>query len=223
MASIDEAVGLIRARRAAVSAQRTVVAAVSGIDGSGKGYITERIVAGLGSGGGRAAVLHLDDWLELPDRRFSTQNPAAHFYERGFRFQEMLDKVVGPLRERRSLRLEADLADATLAPTYRRHVYDFRDVDFLLVEGIFLLKPAFRGSYDFTIWIDCSFATALERALQRNQEGLPPDEIVRDFEAIYFPAQAIHQEKDNPRASADMVIVNDPRLEGGGGAVRSKE
>ena len=60
------------------------------------------------------------------------------------------------------------------ATAYKRHTYHFQDVDVILLEGIFLLKREFQQSYDLSVWIDCTFETALERALQRAQEGLPP-------------------------------------------------
>jgi len=63
--------------------------------------------------------------------------------------------------------------------------------------------------------VDCSFETALERAVRRGQEGLPPEETVRAFRSIYFPAQRLHLAKDAPRAAANHILVNDPRLAGG--------
>jgi len=86
-------------------------------------------------------------------------------------------------------------------------------VDVLLLEGIYLLRPDFRPRYDLAIWIDCTFETAIERAIARGQEGLPPGETVRAFRTIYLPAQEIHFARDDPRAAADLVVVNDPRLE----------
>ena len=56
------------------------------------------------------------------------------------------------------------------------------------------------------------FETALERALQRGQEGLPPEETIRAYQTTYFPAQEIHFRVDEPQAAADVVWVNDPRL-----------
>jgi uridine kinase len=43
------------------------------------------------------------------------------------------------------------------------------------------------------------FETVQERALARSQEGLPPEETLRDYETIYFPAEQIHLERDDPR------------------------
>ena len=78
-----------------------------------------------------------------------------------------------------------------------------------MLEGIYLLKRAFRRYYDLTLWVDCSFETALVRALRRGQEGLSPDETIRVYQTIYFPAQYIHFALDNPQSSADVILDND--------------
>ena len=207
------AVEAILARRAAVPRTRSVLAGITGIDGSGKGYVTERIAARLRERGVRVAAINVDGWLELPSRRFSPVNPAEHFYAHAIRFQEMFEWLILPLKERRSCRLVADLADATGAEVYRGHVYEFEDIDVILLEGIFLLKRAHRAHLDLSFWIDCTFETALERALARGQEGLSPEETVRDYESIYFPAQRIHFDRDSPRDFATVVLNNDPRIQ----------
>jgi uridine kinase len=93
--------------------------------------------------------------------------------------------------------------------TYCKQCYEFRKIDIILLEGIFLYKPTYRHHFDLTVWIDCSFGTALERATNRCQEGLPPAETIKAFETIYFPAQRIHLVRDNPREAADIVLTND--------------
>jgi uridine kinase len=126
----------------------------------------------------------------------------------------MFDLLVLPLRQNRSHRVKALLADATNGSAYRECVYDFTDVAIILLEGIFLLKQAFRSNYDLALWIDCTFETALERALGRGQEGLSPEDTRRDYETIYFAAQRLHLARDRPRETADLIVPNDPRLEG---------
>lgn len=113
-----------------------------------------------------------------------------------------------PLRDQRSVHLVADFVEET-ARQYRKHVYTIKNVDVILVEGIFLFKQAYRNLFDVAIWVDCTFATALARALQRAQEGLPPAETIAAYETIYFPAQRIHFDQDNPRGSADLILDND--------------
>jgi uridine kinase len=82
----------------------------------------------------------------------------------------------------------------------------------VLLEGVQLLKRAFREHYDLAVWIDCSFDTALERALARRQEGLSAEETLHAYRTIYFPAQTLHFELDDPRGSADVLLENDPCL-----------
>lgn len=38
-----------------------------------------------------------------------------------------------------------------------------------------------RANYDLAFWIECSFETALARALQRNQEKLSPQKDIETF------------------------------------------
>ena len=129
--------------RASVPRDRAALVAVSGIDGCGKGWLTRQIVDELQARGVNAANINIDGWLNLPDKRFSDKNPAEHFYLHAIRFDEMFAPLVLPLRDHRSVSVEADFAEET-AMTYRKHTYEFADIDVIVLEGIYLLKQAFR-------------------------------------------------------------------------------
>ena len=203
--------------RDAVPSQRAVLVAVTGIDGSGKGHMSACIVAALRARGARVAALGVDCWLSLPSQRFSATNPAEHFYRHALRFEEMFAQLVWPLRDRRSLHVDVDHVEET-ATAYHRHTYDFQAIDVIVLEGIYLLKRDFQTRYDLSVWIDCTFETALERAVARAQEGLPPAATIDAYRTIYFPAQEIHFGRDEPRAAATVVVANDPRLAQGAGS-----
>lgn len=218
--NLAPAVAAIARARRRVPRERAVLAAISGVDASGKGYVTARLAAALVASGMRIAAIGIDGWLNLPPVRFSKHDPAGHFYRNAFRFDEMFETLVLPLRDARSIRLEADYTEETAA-SYRRHLYVFDDVDVVLLEGIYLLRPGFVGHYDLSIWVDCSFVTAVERAVARRQEGLPPEETRKAFRTVYLPAQEIHFERDDPRGRADLILLNDPRLETSSAALAS--
>jgi uridine kinase len=196
--------------RASIPAQRSVLAAITGIDGCGKGYLAAQLISQRATQGVRAAIISVDGWLNLPHARFDSSNPAEHFYLHAIRFDEMFSQLVLPLRDRRSLRLEADYAEETAAE-YRRHVYEFEELDVILLEGIYLLKRPFQAYYDLSVWIECSFETALERAIARSQEGLRPEATAKAYRTIYFPAQEIHFRRDDPRNAATLIVDNDTR------------
>lgn len=194
--------------RAKAPPTRALLVAISGIDAAGKGFVSSRIAEALEKRGIRPAVITVDAWLNLPHVRFGTRDPAANFYEHAIRFDQMFEELVLPLRDHRSINLETDAAEET-ATTFCKRRYDFHEVDVILLEGIFLLKLTHRFHFDLSIWIDCSFATALQRAITRCQEKLPPRETITAFESIYFPAQRIHLANDSPLAAADVIFRND--------------
>ena len=208
MSGIDEVVRKILERRAAVPDTRSLLVGVSGIDGCGKGYLARQIEAHLALHGVTSAILNVDGWLNLPEKRFDQRAPAETFYENAIRLDEFFTELVIPLRNRRAVHLVADFAEET-ASRYRKHTYDFKDVGVIVVEGIFIFKPQYRNFFDLAIWIDCSFPTALARALDRAQEGLSPAKTITAYETIYFPAQRIHLTQDKPREHTDLIFEND--------------
>jgi len=197
----------IVAQLAETPANRAVLVGISGIDAGGKGFITAKIARRLREAGWRVATINADDWLNLPEVCLSRRTPGEHFYEHAMRFDEMFDQLIVPLKENRAVSFIADCADAR--GKRRKHRYEFRKIDIILLEGIFLFRPAYRNCFDLTVWVDCSFATALKRAITRCQEGLPPAETIRAFTTIYFPAQRIHFARDNPQGAADFIIQNE--------------
>lgn len=211
LAGIDDVVTKILALRASLPQRRSLLVGISGIDGSGKGYVTLQIEARLAQRSIAAANINVDGWLNLPDKRLNQSEPAKHFYENAIRFDAFFDQLVLPLRNKRIVNLVADFTEET-AKSSRKHTYSFTNVDVVLVEGIFLFKRDYRKLFDLAIWVDCSSWTALARALERKQEGLPPAATIKAYETIYFPAQKIHLDIDKPRDSADLIIDNDPYL-----------
>jgi len=207
---------ILRAR-VSTPAQQSALVAVTGIDGCGKGYATAQLPRQLTAADVHAAVVNVDGWLNLPQVRFDSSNPAGHFYLHAIRFDEMFGQLILPLRERRTLRLVADYTEET-ATQYRKHTYEFEELDVILLEGIYLLKRPFQAFYDLSIWIECSFETALKRAIARAQEGLIPEVTAEAYRTIYFPAQEIHFRRDDPRRAATVIVDNDPRSQTAHGA-----
>jgi len=198
----------IARKRDPVVPNRAVLVGISGIDASGKGFVTAKLADALRAKLLNVAVISADDWLNLPHVSINRDNYAEHFYDHAIRFDEMFERLIVPLKYHREINITADCADAK-ATAYRERRYDFRNIDIVLLEGIFLFKRGYRHQFDLSVWIDCSFECALERAIERGQEGLPPTETSEAFETIYFPAQRIHLARDEPREAADCIVTND--------------
>ena len=211
MAEIDEVAQNILRLRQLIPPDRSLLVGVSGIDGSGKGYISKQLEARIAQHSISTAVVNVDGWLNLPDKRFSTINPGEHFYKNALRFDELFQQLLLPLRDAKSVEVVVDFAEET-ATNYSKRIVSLRNVSVVLVEGIFLFKQEYRRLFDLAVWLECSFFTALVRALERKQEGLSSAATICAYETIYFAAQRIHMELDQPCKCADMIINNDPYL-----------
>ena len=218
-ATLDALIPTLLERRRTIPTSRSLLVGLSGIDGSGKGYLANQIVPRLWQASVHAVSINVDGWLNLPHVRFNPKSPATNFYRHAIRFEEMFDQLVLPLRDSRSCSVVANSASET-GSAFEKLQYQFNDVDVIVLEGIFLFKQDYVDNFDLKIWIDCSFETALARALSRRQEQLSPTETIHAYESIYFPAQRLHLRQDHPRDKADLVLQNDQA--GWDGAVRTE-
>jgi uridine kinase len=200
-------INAILSKRKQIPVERSLLVGISGIDASGKGFVAGRLAKELENKGVGVANINVDGWLNLPHVRFSDEDHGRHFYENALRLDEMFNELILPLRQTRSVSLTMDLAEET-ATEFRQHRYEFRDIDAILLEGIFIFKKQFVQQFDLRIWVECPFDVALTRAVERSQEGLSPDETIAAYENIYFPAQRLHLKQDDPKAAAEILLEN---------------
>lgn len=187
------------------SGKRLFTVAISGIDGSGKGYIAAKLQQLLESDGYNVANINIDPWQQPIPVRLQKENPAENFYLHVFRWQDFFNQLVLPLQNTRSIYLEARLI-RTDADVYYNHTYDYAHIDILLLEGILLFQEQYEPYYDLKIWIDCTFEEALKRAINRNVEELEEDKLRQDYETYYYAAQMLHFRKDHPQQRADIIF-----------------
>lgn len=142
--TIDEIAGSIIERLKQVPAQQSMLVGISGIDGSGKGYISNLLGDELEARGLRTAVTNVDGWLNLPAVRFDPADLSGNFYRNGIRFEEMFTKLILPLRENCSIDIIADFTEET-ASEYRERNYRFDNIDVILLEAFFSSRKASFG------------------------------------------------------------------------------
>jgi uridine kinase len=185
-----------------------LLVALSGIDGSGKSMLATQLAGRIEALGLRVAAIGIDAWQHPQSVRFGGADPSRHFYQHAIRFEDLFAMLVRPLVARRSIHLQT-LGIRTDRDVYDPLEYRYDDVDVVLIEGILLLQPRFDAMYDLRIWVDCSFDTALRRALARNVERLPKDRLRDDYARIYHAAQRHHFAVDAPQRRADFLIANE--------------
>ena len=185
--------------------------AISGIDASGKGFVSNLLQKELESQNLKIANINIDPWQNPLPVRLQKENPVENFYENVFRWDDFFTQLITPLKTGGSIYLETTLI-RTDADEYYPYTYEMSGIDVLLIEGIFLFKKALRNYYDLKIWIDCSFETGLGRATARNIENLSEEKLVNDYNTYYYPSQRHHLQFDEPRKFCDIIYCNDKLL-----------
>ena len=185
--------------------------AISGIDASGKGYVAKRLEDELTGKGLRVANINIDPWQNPIPIRLKKENAAENFYHNVFRWDDVFEKLIIPLREVRTIHLTTQLI-STHADEYFDFEFDFRNIDILLIEGIFLFQRKLLAHYDLTVWIECSFETGLQRAIKRNVERSSRQKLIEDYQTYYYPAQHYHFREDNPKHLSNIIYCNDQLL-----------
>jgi uridine kinase len=191
--------------------QDVFTVAISGIDASGKGFVSNLLQSELEAQDLKIANINIDPWQNPISLRLQKENPAENFYKLVFRWDDFFAQLIAPLKKNGSIYFDTMLI-RTDADEYYPYTYNFSDVNILLVEGIFLLKKEFLKYYDSKIWIDCSFNTGLQRAILRNSENLSKGKLVHDYDTYYYSAQRYHFQQDNPQNSSDIIYCNDELL-----------
>lgn len=207
ISSIKELSGQIKSKLSEKTSEQAMLVGISGIDASGKGYVTAELDSELRSRSIKTALINVDGWLDLPSVRFGGEDPGRHFYEHALRFEAMFDQLILPLKYDRRISITADHLTET-SDRFEPYKYEFIDIDVILLEGIFLFKRRFVSLFDLRIWVECSFETALSRAVERSQEGLSPERTILAYNTIYFPAQRHHFAIDDPVSAASLIIDN---------------
>lgn len=207
--NIQSVVDAVLAAHTGVATPGAAIVGVSGIDGSGKSHLSALLRRELTSLGLKSLLLGLDAWHTPPSVRFSSIDPGSHFYRNAYRLKELFELVVLPLKRSGSVAVQVELMRWPGGERYAES-FDAEGVEVVIVEGIFLLRRELRAYYDLAVWIECSFETALRRAMARNQEGLSEDVLIEEYTRVYFPAQEHHLLRDDPSAKADLRIWNDP-------------
>ena len=180
---------------------------ISGIDASGKGYTTKCLQEELERNGYKVANINIDPWQNPIPIRLRKENAAENFYRNVFRWENVFSELLIPLKSNREINLQATLIRSD-ADEYYDHIYQYENVDFLLIDAILLFQQEYLPFYDYKIWIDCSFETGLQRAITRNVERLDEKRLIHDYNTFYYPAQYYHLKKDNPVDSCDIIYYN---------------
>lgn len=185
------------------------VIAISGIEGSGKRALTEQIAAALTLDGLNVALVHSDDWEACKSVRFNVMNSPEEYYLNAYRFDQMFEQLILPLKLFGSIKTSVNLDDAE---SPREVHYDFKNIDIILVEGVYLLQQAFLDLYDYSCWVKSDFDAAFQSLAEQVNVEESQEALVNLFEMLIKPAAQYHIYADNPIGCSQSIFTKQEPL-----------
>ncbi len=188
-----------------------LLVAVDGVDGSGKTYFAADLKAALEKAGATVVVVSIDGFHNSRDIRYRQgKNSALGYYLDSYDYEGFIQNVIKPFRE---------------GGFYRKAIFDV-DRDCLIevapiatppgaiviVEGIFLHRIELLPFWDYSVFLEVSEATHLQRNIDRDLRKDDPvhlKQMIARFNERYKLGQSIYLSENKPQSRADVVICND--------------
>ncbi|MBA7638310.1 Phosphoglycolate phosphatase [subsurface metagenome] len=184
---------------------------ISGIDNSGKTTICMSLSESLRRDDQQVSTIHIDDFHNPQKiRHQDPQHPCISFYQHGFDYSALEERILKPLREEGTLTTTWTGIDISTDERTLRRDYNIPPDGIALVEGVFIFRQALRDYFDLRIFVDISPETSLERVRTRHRlEGKREEmELKERYDNRYLPGQDIYLNDDKPKEHSQIIIDN---------------
>ncbi|MCK5818946.1 MAG: uridine kinase [Psychromonas sp.] len=197
---------ILRSLHIKKESDKPLIVAISGIEGGGKKKLAVKTEELLELEGIRVALVRGVDWESPKDVRFNVMNSPEEYYLHAYRYDEMFEELIIPLKLFGEIKIKITL-DEVISP--RVIDYNFRDIDIIIIEGVYLLQAAYIDFYDYTCWIQSDFNTAYHNLQSSNNIKDYEKVLINLFKRLLKPAAQYHIYTDDPQGIAKSVFMND--------------
>lgn len=208
----DDLVVDLAGRVLALPHDQPLLVAVDGMSCVGKTTLADDLAAVLDGAGRPVLRVSYDDFhhpsgVRHRQDRLSALGYLLDSYDAAALRRLVIEPIVAGDRDVRTASFDL-AADEPLSPAPSR--VDRHGV--VLVEGEFLLSPEFGDVWDIGVLLVADPAIVLERALVRDADLGTPEQVRELYVRRYLAAWALHEEKHDPWARADLVVdLTDPK------------
>ncbi|MBR4224446.1 MAG: uridine kinase [Oscillospiraceae bacterium] len=183
----------------------TAVLGIDGLGGAGKSTISEGLRAELESRGIMAVLLHIDDFIHTRSIRYDERFPEWEcYYDIQWRY-DYINDTIAALKACKGGDVRIELYDKD-NDSYYTDTVTVGGKTVIVVEGIFLQRKEYRGSFDYMVYIDIPEEERLRRVLSRDTYIGSEKDITAKYENRYFPAERRYVDEYRPAETADYVI-----------------
>ena len=201
MASAHESAKLIAAEVSSRTLDGFALIGIDGAGGSGKSTLAEELADLLvgPDGSATATVVHGDDFYRAMDPNERLRLTPAEGYELYFDWERLRDEVLTPLTSGQDAEYRRyDWPTNRIAPGERHRV---PHTGYVIVEGMFVVRPELEGFYDLSVFVDTPSDTCLERLAARGHDHGPGN-----WNQRWQAAEKHYFARTEPWARMDLLV-----------------
>jgi uridine kinase len=191
-----------------INAPQPLLLGVDGKDASGKTTFANNLAAVLNEQTQREVIrVSLDDFFQPRAIRSRQTDQARGCYEDTFDNAGIIKYLFNPIRSNN---------------TYTTKIFDYKSDSpvgiisasatpdaIFVIDGVFLQRPEFREYWDYTVLLDVSDETAIERGAVRDTGRIGDLEAAREkYINRYIASQKIYYDECEPQKIASIIIDN---------------
>jgi uridine kinase len=183
-----------------------VIVAVDGMTGSGTSAFADEFARVFGETRREVFRSSIDDFHRPRAERYRLGRDSAEgYYRESFDYGTLRRVLIDPFRMAGSTGFQTaafDTArDAAVVSSWRT-----ADADAVLViDGIFLLRPELRGSWNYSVYLDVPPAVAYERLALTDRRDPDPEAVSN---ARYMGGRELYLAEAGPFLAASAVVDN---------------
>lgn len=199
------------ARIAGIESAHTTRVAIDGPDTAGKTTLADELADRLRHAGRDVIRASVDDFHRPRAERYrrGPDSPSG-YYEDAFDYNALRTSLLEPLGPGGGGMYCTAIFDLRDDAPVEPQPAQATEGAVLLLDGVFLLRPALRDVWDLAIFISVGFDEVVRRAVRRDARLLGSvAEVERRYRTRYIPGQELYFAEANPQHAADVLIVND--------------
>lgn len=199
--SASESARLIAAEVSSRTLDGFALIGIDGTGGSGKSTLAQELAAVLRGprGATMVTVVHGDDFYREMDPEERLKLSPAEGYELYYDWERLREEVLAPLTAGNSAAYRRyDWPSGRIVPGEQ---HDVPHSGYVIVEGVFTVRPELEGYYDLTVFVDTPFDLSMERLVARGHDHGPGD-----WNARWQAADKYYFATTEPWARLDLIV-----------------
>jgi len=211
--SIGEILSQLTDLICSITLPHPVRVAIDGVDAAGKTYLADALVPWVAARG-RPVVRASIDGFHNPRKLRYRQGVCSPegYYQDSFNYQVLIDDLLMPLGLGGDRRYRSSGFNLKDDEPLREYWHEAPVDSVLLFDGVFLLRPALLGYWEYSIFVDVDFEVSLHRAVARDfrpKLGSRALETLREkYYRRYVPGQRLYFAEAKPKEQASIILKN---------------